>query len=579
MRPEVLAIRAVNQYRRRDMLAYLCLRYFLENEASKKDLWAKKVSTYLVNTRKTPAYFHSYHFKELSDHDKVVYRDIYIPGPNEILAETYLLLECSLHPSFMSLPCVYSYHFPDLRSKEGVFSSYFPKYKSRHRSIADVCRDLDNTVVHYTDIRKYYPSISKENAESVWRKACESSKISPIARELGERLLEDHSKVASEQGKGSGILTGPMFSHLIANLVLFDIDKIMQERMQGRYWRYVDDIVLAGENNQVNESREFLKSILGDLGFSLHEEEKDFTVDSKTWLDGVDDFDDAEGKMWMYLISNIKRFLIANPELRGSLQKGFLDKGINIPVLDYSAAFLEASFFDRFNQLLMQYSWLPTSIRRLSINELVDDALRIRTIYQEKIASILDGDSQVKGYQRKRILPKLRFYAGRLFYLAPPDVLSNIGNSLANYPEMLLESAVMNAIQNRDVSSLLRFGSNAVQAAAQVFRLDERQVTCNLDLLDDAEVQGVALLRLNGVAVNFSDGLAKRLSDDELNQFAVGDNALALMKSKNPFIKELACLRGTENPLRHQSMLDTAFDRDEQLVFDVIGQLRDSSYF
>ena len=51
------------------------------------------------------------------------------------------------------------------------------------------------------------------------------------------------------------------------------------------------------------------------------------------------------------------------------------------------------------------------------------------------------------------------------------------------------------------------------------------------------------------------------------------------MKSKDLFIKEIACLRGVENTLRHQVLLDTAFDRDEHVVFDVINQLHDSSYF
>src|SRR5574341_803706 len=115
MRPETLAVRAVNQYRRRDIVAYLGLRYYLENEAAKRDVWAKNVSTHLVNGRVAPIYFCSYHFKEISDQGNVVYRNLYVPGPNEILAETVLLHECSLHSSFRSSACVYSYHFPEDR--------------------------------------------------------------------------------------------------------------------------------------------------------------------------------------------------------------------------------------------------------------------------------------------------------------------------------------------------------------------------------------------------------------------------------------------------------------------------------
>jgi hypothetical protein len=579
MKPEMLAVRAVNQYRRRDMLAYIGLRYYLENEAAKRDVWANTVSTYLVDNRSAPIYFRSHHFKEISDQDNIVHRIIYVPGPNEILAEAALLYECSLHSAFSSLSCVYSYHFPESHSKEGVFSSYFPRYKSRHQAIAEACIGLGGATVRYTDIRKYYPSIKKELALDAWKSACDSSKISLATRELGERLLEDHFVVSSVHGDGLSILTGPMFSHLIANLVLFKIDKTMQEKMARKYWRYVDDIVLVGDDSQVNEGREFLKSILSDLGFSLHEENKDFAVDSKTWLEGVNDFNDSESELWINLISNIKRFLIARPELRVDLIKAFLDNGINIPLLDYSAAVLEASYVEKISDFLRKYPWFPKSVRRLTVQKLVKDAIQVRNVYQGKINAILDGDPQVKEYKRKRLLPKLRFYATRLSYVATPESLSSVGLALADYPELLLESSVMIATQSRDVTSLLKFGANAVQAAAQIFRGQSDPVTCLLDSLGDVELQGLAVLKLNGVDVQFPENLASKVSGDQLVQFATGDNPAMLMRSSNLFLKELACLRGVENPLRHQVLLDTAFDRDEQLVFDVINHLRDSSYF
>ena len=51
MKAELLAIRAINQYRRRDILAYLGLRYYLDSSCSKKDIWIRDISTHLVNTR------------------------------------------------------------------------------------------------------------------------------------------------------------------------------------------------------------------------------------------------------------------------------------------------------------------------------------------------------------------------------------------------------------------------------------------------------------------------------------------------------------------------------------------------
>jgi hypothetical protein len=580
MRPEVLAVRAVNQYRRRDIVAYIGLRYYLENQVAKRDLWASDVSTYLVDKRLAPIYFHSNHYKEISSEGIVSYRTLYMPGPNEILAEAALLNECSLHPSFESSGCVYSYKFPASYSKEGIFRSYFPRYRSRHQAIADACAKLGHAVVRYTDIQKFYPSIRKELATDAWRTACDASNISPKMRELGEQILDEHFKVASESKDGLSILTGPMFSHLIANLVLFKIDKIMYERMQTNYWRYVDDIVLVGDDAKVNSEREYLKAILSDdWGLSLHEEHKDFSVDSETWLEGVNDFRDASGEKWMKLIANIKRFIVIRPEKRNELIKAFLDNGINIPVLDYSAAAMEASYLERLSDLMGRYWWMPKSISSLSVKKLVDDAISIRNVYLEKLSHLLEGNADVSGYKRKRLLPKLRFYTARLTYLALPESISALASSLREYPELQLEAAVLNAIQTNDVTSLLKFGSNAVQSAAQIFHVRKDLVNCETESLNDIEIQGAAILKLNGIEIKFPEQTPGILLEDQLHQFASGDNPLTLMKSQDTFIKELACLRGVQNTLRHQDLLEVAFDRDEHMVFDVLNQLRDSSYF
>jgi len=579
MRPELLSIRAINQYRRRDILAYVGLRYYLENNCALNDVWSKNISTHLVSTRSSPAYFRSYHFKELIEDDSVSYRNIYIPGPNEILAESALLYECSIDPAFKALPCVYSYHFPERNSKEGMFQSYFSGFQEREKSIATFCNDLKGTVVHYTDIQKFYPTISADLALSTWRSACDLSGISSTYRDLGELILADHKKASTTYDEGCGVLTGPMFSHLVASLVLARIDSIMYEKMKKKYWRYVDDIVLVGDIEQVTNGRQFLNSLLSEMGFSLHDGGKDFKVDSIDWLKGANDFNVSDSKLWIALVANIKRFLVANPDQKNVLARAFLENEINFPLLDYSDTVMESSYLEKLSDWLAKYSWAPKSVRALNVDELIADAIQIREIYQNRINSLLEGNSDIKGYERKRLLSKLRFYAGRLIYLATSEVLSSVGSALIAYPELLLWSKAMVAIQSRDVSDLLKFGTNTTQAAAQVLSLQNDPVKCSLTSFGKIELQGLAILRLNGIKIDFIDNAISKTIADPLNHFAVGDNPLELMKSKDPFIKEIACLRGISNLLRHESMLYTAFDRDEQLSLDIITQLRDSSYF
>ena len=582
MRPELLAVRAVNQYRCRDILAYLGLRYYLSNDCAKKDSWAKDISTYLVKTREAPVYFRSHHFKEMAENNvDVVYRNIYLPGPNEVLAEAALLYGCSSEPIFQSLKCVYSYRFPEPSSREGVFKAYFPGYQERNSSIAQICSNLDGThkVVRYTDIKKFYLSITFELALQAWRDACGLSNLSIAFRELGEQLLTQYNETSTVNSEGRGLLTGPMFSHLLANLVLVKVDKLMFQHMEGRYWRYVDDFVLVGSSNQVEAGRRLLHSILSDMGFSLHDERKDFEVESNTWLQSLTDFDVSKSKIWTNLIVNVKRFLITKPEKRSILQNAFSEAGINIPVIDYSSVVAEIPYRDKFFNWLVRYSWASNSLRLLTVDKLVQDALQVRKVYWQEINNLLGKDSDVRGYARKQLISKLRFFAMRLSYLATPDNLSLLSSALMNYPELYLQSKVMDAIRSRDVSLLIKFGSNAVQAAAQILRIKDDVVRCSLSSFGEVELQGLAILRLNGLEIEFLENREEQYISDPLNQFALGINSRELMKSSQLFIRELACLRGIDSESISKSILDSAFDTDEQLSFDIIDQLQASSYF
>lgn len=580
MRPGILSVRSINQYRRRDILAYVGLRYYLENSLALNDKWINEVSTHLVRTRPSPVYFRSFHFKEANKEGAVTYRNIYIPGPNEILAETALLHQCALDPAFRSAECVFSYQFDEsVGNKDGVFRNYFPGLHERNKAVAKACKETANTTVKYTDIKKFYPNISKELALEAWVRACSKSSISPEWIEIGERLLTDHAITATVFNEGRGLLTGPMFSHLIANLVLAPIDEIMIEKAKVHYSRYVDDVILVGSDEGVRSGRELLNQLLEDRGLQLHASEKDFSIGSAQWIEGERDFDGSASKSWNYLIGNIKKFLVVNTEERYYLLKAFSDNGINIPLLDYSVAVAEKTYLEQLRSWLSRYEWLSYRIRAITISTLVQQALDCRKNYEDKMSKILDGFAGVTGYERKRLVPKIRYFAGRLTFLSTPEYLRPLASVLSSIPELLLYSKVMEAICSREITPVLDFGTNAVQSAAQILRIQGEPVGFSLQQENEVQQQGVAIMRLNGVKLVPSNisGDSHHSESNLLNQFALGIRSQELMKADDLFIREIACLRGVQDPLRHQSLLDIAFDGDEYLAFDIIDQVRGSS--
>lgn len=575
MRPETLALRATNQYRARDVIAYIGLRYYFSNVCAQRDRWAKAVSTHLVRTRTQASYFKSAHFKDFGDNGNVLHRNIFVPSPNEAFAEAALLAVCAEHAAFTALPCVFSYHLAKGSDSQGVYVPYFDGFRSRHEQIREACQKNHDAVVLYTDIKKFYPSIPAATALEAWNNACERSQLPFQWRELGLKLLSDHSQVSKQNQDGKGILTGPMFSHLIANLVLRAVDEEMTRLFPERYFRYVDDVVLVGPKDKVAIGRATLADLLGSLGLHLHDQDqdKDFEVTATKWLEGAADFENQDGKKWASFVGNLKQFLATQPEMHSFLTDQFTAADFRIPLPIYALDIRNAPWLLRLRSRLSRHRWLHRLIRRINAPQLVLTAHVLREQYCQVLrAQIVHGNS-VDRYTRKRAIPKLRFLAGRLLYLGSQEMLMEFSAALHGIAELRMLSGIMYAVATRDVSNLLPMGNNAVQSAAQVLCLSQQAVSCNIQIWTPVCLQGLAILRLNGVAIEGP-------TDDPLNRLAAwsAESSALMAADCEPSLRELACLHGASDSGRHAETLRSVFDWDEALPFDVINQVRDSDY-
>lgn len=563
MRPQLLALRAANQYRTRDIMAYLGLRYYFSNQCARRDRWAEEVSSHLVMSSSS-AYFESLHFKDLRSDGLVGYRSIFVPGPNESFAEAALLAECSRHAVFRSPGFVFSYRLAEGEDTRGVYKPYFTGLQERQQKIAAACKADAGQVVRYTDIKRFYPNISGELANGAWLKACDVAQMPVLFRDLGIALLARHAQ-ARNAAHCKGLLTGPMFSHLIANLVLRKIDEEMSTIFPMRYFRYVDDVVLVGTQAEVSLGRSKLSAMLNELGLDLHEAGagKDFELASIDWLAGEADFSGNESYKWMLFVRDVKQFLILQPSSRADMAKRFADEGFRIPLLDYSVQASDASYQDRFFDRLRRYPWLLNKIFRQSTpSTLLTSALNLRTELSKSLFRLLEAGPNLEGYARKRVIPKIRYFAGRLLYLARTEDLPLIAERLRRYPELAMLAEILNAVGTRNITQILRLGSNAAQSVAQPLKLTSAPVHCQIESWNSAERQGLAILRANGISVAGP-------VDDELNRFALwNERGHELMKSDELFIKEMACLHGISNQPRHPEMLDTALNHGEELAFD-----------
>lgn len=258
--PCALALRALNQYRQRDVVSYLGLRYLLDNYAARTERWATEVSVENILKRTDAPYYQVQHFKGLDDRGQLEHRAIYLPTPQEALAECALI--SAIHERHTSFPHrrVFSYLPPKAGDNSGPFARYFTGLQSRHAEIAKACVAYPEGLVQYVDIQKFYPSVSIENAQSAWSRLASEIHLTETFRDCGQKILEDHGKI-SQNGR-RGLLTGPVFSHMMANAVLHEIDLEFALRKDVVYLRYVDDIVLVGKKSAVHDAAETLSELL-----------------------------------------------------------------------------------------------------------------------------------------------------------------------------------------------------------------------------------------------------------------------------------------------------------------------------
>ena len=566
---EILARRAVHHYRRYDTLAYVSLRLYLRNRCALRDRWSQEIASELVLNQNQPIYNHILEFKQVDQNGCYNFRDLHITGPNEILAETALLAVCADEPKVFQPPCsVYSYKLSSGDESQGVYRHYFYGFRNRHQDIATACQQQPDAVVIYTDIKKFYPSVKVDLAKNVWSAACKDSNLSERYRRLGMKILENHGHVQSTMGNNPALLTRPLFSHLIGNLVLRNIDLKMEKAAPGRYFRYVDDFVFVAPKKETCELEKRLKCMLSDLGLELHKNKR-MEVDAERWLKAEHNFDDDNSPVsWKTFIGQLKQLLLFRPNEREEMESKFRNEGIRIRPIDYSEARQDRDFLSRIRSLA-EYSWFILCMRRLSPDRIIEEGLQLRDRYMEELDEAL---TRIKGsdhsFDQKMCISRLRFLLPRLGYLATTDKLHTIAEATSSIKEMTVFAAMFKAMATRDVSELLKFGPKAAQAVAQPLKMDSNPVRCSVPNITKEVSQAYAILQLNKVPLEDS-GI---LPENPMITFCrEGNEVTELFESSDTYFRELACLHGANESDVLRRSLETAFDRDEDMVFDMMN--------
>jgi hypothetical protein len=557
-----LGVRSLNDYYRRSVLSYLSLRYALEADALKSDRWATEIAPEIVEREQDGGYLVSKLFKEVRA-GKFIFRDIGSPGPNEALAEAALLEACGKAGSvFARSSDVFSYRLARNSETGGSFSPYFEHYKKRQRAIGRCCRKHRDHIVFCADIRNFYPTLSRARVRVAWNEACAKSKLEDKWRLLGNHLLNRQKRFVKR-----GLLVGPMFSHLLADLSLRDIDRRIRKKYPGRYFRYVDDIAIVLLENEIAPAKRLIAKLLRTAGLRFHPNKFSATptaVWAKTapWQGRASSVE-VRDKKWMALIDRIKCYLLKKPDEIDDLGAALRMAGVRIPLPKYRNALSDQDYQERLRRR-MQTIWFRQYVKRLTIKKVVAQSKRAVIGYLEEFAEHWTQYGAIEDrVQRKWHSTKIKNILGKLTMLAPEELLPLLLETLEPTDEFAPSRSILDAIRRRNVTDLISFGGSVCGAAGQILSAHGGRYACRPKRWSAQARQGLATLLLMGVDVE--DSWPIHVRRDLLIKFSLGEfSSNTWRTTKSSFGREvMAICRGVDlNKNRH--LLSSPLNPDDE---------------
>jgi hypothetical protein len=570
-----LALRALNEYRRVSPFTYLALRYTLRSTAAQNDRWAKELAPEILARRDGPAYLPCWQYKQINKRGSFEYRDLHFPCANEALAEAALLAHCAeAGGPFAPADDVFSYHLASPTSGEGNFKAYFKLFSARQNAIGKACRQRPNDIVLYADVKAFYPSVPQGRARAAWSGACTKAGIQAEWHALGLRLMEEQRAIMRSDTKRivrNGLLVGPMFSHVLGNLVLLEFDAKMRAKYSQRYFRYVDDIALVIPRQEKDAALRFIREQLKRIGLRLNRK-KICELSTREWKAAaphqVLDYDGVihriDDEAWMRFIDQVKCFLILNPQHSGGLARTLRDAGIRIPIPHYTSSVQDAGYVSRFTRRLLSNRF-QQKLAGISIHSIVGEAKTLGVLYRKEFNQVWQEFSAADSMKRKWLLSRIRYVLGRLVLVAPEDQLGALAKELEAQEELAEYEAIFRSLETQDVSELLRYSGKVNAGAGQALATTGKPVKCAPKRWSREAIEGYVTLLLLGVNLDVEPPTAVRRQT--LVRFTEGQHEKHdWVKTSNGFLQELLALSGESSLQRHRSLFQEPIDPDERWV-------------
>ena len=566
-----LSVRALNHWRGYSIPTYLGLRMLLQQVPKSGE--SNFLTEYLLNKlplRKSGRYRPFLRFKGFSASGEIDNREMYAASPSTALAEAYALSLLSEISTLQNRPYVYSNLWPTSKMAGRSFTYFYSGYRERNARITGLLAKNTALTLVSEDIRSFYPSIDEQAVLQRLINHLDGVKETRY-RDFVESTCRQLIMCTTD-----GVPVGPALSHVLANLALERFDHEMHALLKERYFRYVDDILMVLERDEIPIIQTRLRELLDEEGFQLNPDKHD-VISSSDWLDNLHSREEIfAGQQFDQLLNRIELYLWDRPSRKDELSERFKEKGIAMPIRRF-AINVTYGRYHRYMKYLVNttniYKRIVLELRHENTSTITSD---VSHLYGEfiRIASRIqiapDNDHQII---RKLQAQRLRYLLNRLVYLTPLVDYEELLGLVPNIAEFHEYKSVIHSLITKSVDELMRIPGPAISTFASIVKeLELGEIKFDASRLDSQSVlDSVATLLTFGV-VELPDSWTEQLtpSDREYINFCRFKPLASRHLRDFSYEDELRSLQINVNPSLQQALMTTRFSDLENINLDAL---------
>jgi hypothetical protein len=480
------------------------------------------------------------------------YRDVATPSAFGALMEAKFI--SGISPKSLNRPSVYSYRIPH-NNEEAFrnFEYYYENYIDMNKAILKSLERNKLNSVFILDLKSFYPSINIPEAITT---------------------LSEHTHLFSSIKKTfnnfkGGVPIGLDLSHVLAQSYLTSFDKVMVNKFGHNYFRYVDDISITCNQEDLPSIELFVRENL-PKGLAINEDKLD-SVDVVNWREFTKNI---EERYRLDSFSTVLSIYVAFNSEVTELSEKLNKMNIHLPLYKFKTRVRTSTFAKYFKILERKKLRLISSIFRWNEDDLVNFLINRKKFHLEAVNSTLkdiENYLDAKDVTTRFRVQHLKYHLSNLFYLLSDNELLELKDRADKHQELFYFSAIVQALLFHDFQNLFELGGRYIVMFNELCKARNKDIiTLNFNEFDDLNHYSESLIYLyitGVITFNIKDIKSKYTNTNSY------DFLVSLIQRDTPYqgndeyIKEIQMLLSIYDDNQLKELMNSKFDDSEYIDF------------